>query len=483
MQKRICLFLITLAAGAACLFAAEETATSLGSSLIDAVKSGDKFAFRALLQKKADVNAVDPDGSTALHWAAHRDDLEIADALLRAGARVNVATDLKVTPLWLASQNGSIAMVRRLLAGGANPNLALFSGETPLMVAARSGYIDVVEELLSHGADINASGPRSQTALMWAVSEQHPEVVKRLLAHHANLNLRSEVWSDVMAVPPHGYLPYNRAIPHGGETALMFAARVGDLDSAKLLVAAGANVNDADAWGVSATTLAAHSGLRDLVEFLLDHGADPNAAPNGFTALDEAIMRRDEEMVRALLNHHADPNTPLRTWTPTRRSSADFHFEPSLVGATPFWLAARFLEPGVMRLLAEHGADPRFVLHVNWVGAQGTGHQERSATTTALLAALGLTGDNGNRDSGGVVPWVALPRGSREALTLETVKAAVELGVDVNSPNNEGRTALDGAKNLKYESVVKYLAEKGAKPGKGVATATPGRGRPKAEER
>lgn len=286
-----------------------------------------------------------------------------------------------------------------------------------------------------------------------------------------------------MAVPPHGYLPYNKAIPHGGETALMFAARVGDLESAKLLVAAGANVNDADAWGVSATTLAAHSGFRDLVGFLLDHGADPNAAPNGFTALDEAIMRRDEEMVKALLEHHADPNAPLRTWTPTRRSSADFHFEPSLVGATSFWLAARFLEPNVMRLLAEHGADPRFVLHVTWVAAQGTGHQERSATTTALLAAVGLTNDNGNRDSGGVVPWVAVPRGEREALTLETVKTAINLGVDVNAKTDDGRTALDGARNLKYESVVKYLTEKGAKPGTGAAKAAPGRGRPKAEER
>jgi uncharacterized protein len=479
MQKRICLFLIALAGGAACLLAAEET----GSSLIEAVKNGDKFAFKALLQKKADVNAVDPDGSTALHWAAHRDDLEIADALLRAGAKVNATTDLNVSPLWLSSQNGSIAMVRRLLAAGANPNLALFSGETPLMVAARSGYVEVARELLSHGADINASGARGQTALMWAVSEQHPEIVKILLAHHADLNLRSQVWSDVMAVPPHGYLGYNKAIPHGGETALMFAARVGDLESAKLLVVAGANVNDADAWGVSATTLAAHSGFRDLVEFLLDHGADPNAAPNGFTALDEAIMRRDEEMVKALLDHHADPNAPLRTWTPTRRSSADYHFEPSLVGATPFWLAARFLEPGVMRLLAEHGADPRFVFHVTWVAAQGTGHQERSATTTALLAAVGLTNDNGNRDSGGVAPWVAVPRGEREALTLETVKTAVELGVDVNTPNHEGRTALDGARNLKFESVVKYLAEKGAKPGKGAATASPGRGRPATEER
>ena len=152
-------------------------------------------------------------------------------------------------------------MVRRLLEAGANPNLALLSGETPLMVASRSGYPDVVELLLAKGANTNAHGTRGQTALMWAVSQQHPDVVKVLLAHHADLNLRSDVWTDVMAVPPHGYLPYNKSVPHGGETALMFAARVGDLASAKLLVAAGANVNDADAWGISATTLAAHSGF------------------------------------------------------------------------------------------------------------------------------------------------------------------------------------------------------------------------------
>ena len=135
-------------------------ANSARPTLIDAAKNGDQSALRALLQKKTDVNAADADGSTALQWAAYRNDPEFADALIRAGANVNAANDLGVTPLWLASQNGSSAMVRKLLQAGANANATLLSGETPLMVAARSGYPEVVEQLLAGGADPNARGTR-----------------------------------------------------------------------------------------------------------------------------------------------------------------------------------------------------------------------------------------------------------------------------------------------------------------------------------
>src|ERR1700675_4010814 len=332
-------------------------------TLADAAKSADRTTLQARLQKSANVNAAEGDRTTALHWASYRDDVESADLLIRAGAKVNATNDLGATPLWAASQNGSAAMVGRLLEAGANPNAALLAGETPLMVAARSGYAGIVEQLLAKDAKVSARGARGQTALMWAVAQKHPEVVKVLLAHGADVKARSEEWTQMMAVPPHGYLGYNRQIPHGGDTALLFAARVGDLDSAKLLVAAGANVNDADGWGVSATVLAAHSGYRDIVEFLLEKGADPSLPGAGFTALHEAIMRRDEKLVSALLAHGADPNAPLRTWPPTRRSSKDYNFAPALVGATPFWLAARFSQPGVMRLLAEHGANPLEVHH------------------------------------------------------------------------------------------------------------------------
>ena len=425
-------------------------------SLVDAAKSGDTATVRTLLAKSKNiVNVPDGDGTTALHWAAYRDDVDAADLLIRAGAKVNAANDLGVTPLWAASQNGSLAMTKRLLDAGADPNLALLSGETPVLVAARSGHAAVIELLAAKGADLNARGTRGQTALMWAASQKHPDAVKALLAHHADVAAKSEVWSEVMAVPPHGYLGYNKLIPHGGETALMFAARVGDLESATLLVDAGGNVNDADAWGVSAVTLAAHSDFRDVVQYLLDKGADPNAAPNGFTALHEAIMWRDEPMVEALLAHGADAKAPLTTWTPTRRSSHDWNFAPELVGATPFWLAARFDEPGVMRMLLKHGADALFVQHGDKMAeSKGGGYEHRLENTTALMASLGM---------GGGAAWADIPRPQREALALETAKMLVDLGVDVNYANVDSRTALDAANALKYPTVIEFLTSKGAK--------------------
>ena len=427
--------------------------------LINAARNADREAVRRLIQEKVDVNSPEPDGTTALHWASYRDDGESAELLIKAGANVNAANDLGATPLWTASLNGSAAMVRRLLQAGANPNAALLLGETPLMVASRSGNADVVEQLLARGANVNARAARGQTALMWAVAQKHPDVVKVLLAHRADVNARSESWSQVEAVSPHGHPEYNRTIPYGNNTPLMFAARVGDLASARLLVDAGASVNDQDAWGISVVTLAAHSGFLDLVEFLLDKGADPNRSAAGFAPLHEAIMRRDEPLVRTLLAHGADPQARLQTWTPTRRQSSDFHFEPELVGATPFWLAARFWQPNVMRLLVELGADPLFVHRSDRVvdGKEGRAYDHKNDATTAVMAALGM-GGGGNA-------WVQPDRSEREALALDTVKLAVEMGVDVNATNTDGRTALDAAKTLKYETVVTYLISKGAKPG------------------
>ncbi len=423
-------------------------------AIVDAARNSERAALRALIQQKVDVNAADGDGTTALHWAAYRDDLESVDLLIRAGANVNAANDLGATPLWNASLSAGAALVARLLQAGANPNLALLAGETPLMVASRSGKAEIVEQLLVKGARPNVRATRGQTALMWAAAHRHPEVVKRLIAHGADLHARSEVWNEMMAVPPHGLPQYNRLIPHGGDTALMFAARAGNLDSARLLVAAGANVNDADAWGVSATAMAAHSGFAELVEFLLERGADPNVASAGFSALHAALMRRNTRMVNALLARGADPNAPVRAWTPTRRSSKDHNFSPELVGATPFWLAARFTAPEAMRLLLKYGADPLFVHRVDYHSEDPV--QPRTQVTTTVMAATGM---------GGGVVWVPPDPRERERLMLEAVTLATDQGVDLNVANTDGRTALDAARALKYDLVVKFLVEHGARAG------------------
>jgi ankyrin repeat protein len=420
-------------------------------AVIEAARNGDRAALRTLIEKKANLNQPDADGATALHWAAYRDDLESVDLLVTAGANVNAANDLGATPLWNASTNG-VAVAKRLLDAGANPNLALLAGETPLIAAARAGQAGVVELLLAKGANANARGPRGQTALMWAVSGRHPAVVKALLAYRADVHARSAEWKEMVAVPPHGLPQYNKIISQGGDTALLFAARVGDLESAKLLVGAGANVNDADAWGVSATAMAAHAGFTELVAWLLDRGADPDAAAAGFTALHAAIMRRDTRMVAALLARGADANAPLTAWTPTRRSSRDHNFAPELVGATPFWLASRFTQPDVMRLLLKHGANPLVVHHGNYHSEEPVA--PRTQVTSAVMAAVGM---------GGGVAWVQPNRLEREKLMLESVTLAAAQGVDVNAVNSDGRTALDAARALKFESVVKFLTDRGAR--------------------
>ena len=422
--------------------------------LIEAAKGGDWEAVRVLLEQGEDVTATAPDGATALHWASYWDDLETAELLIRASADVSAANDLGATPLWIASLNGSVLMVRSLLEAGADPNAALLSGETPTMTAARTGSPRVVEQLLAAGADPNASATRGQTALMWAVSQKHSDVVGVLLEYGADVHARSETWSQVMAVSPHSPPANQQDVPHGGNTALTFAARVGDLSSARMLVNAGADIDDADARGASVLVLAAHSGFRDLTEFALDEGADPNMAEAGFSALHLAIMRRDEDLARSLLDRGADPNARLTNWTPTRRASADWSFNQALIGATPFWLAARFSQPGVMRILTEHGADPLFVHEVHYVGASGSyGAAGRTEATTTLMAAVGMGGTRRMR------AFVAADPAELEFLTLEAVRLVVELGVDVNATDLEGRTAADART---YASVTEFLAAEAA---------------------
>src|SRR3984893_14442171 len=203
-------------------FSAANAAETSDSRLPEAARTQDAKAVRSLLRQKADVNARSSDGSTALLWLAHWNDLDTADFLLRAGADANLANDFRMTPLSQACTNGSAEFVRLLLKSGAKPNTAIATGETPLMTCAKTGSVDAVRILIEYGAAVNATEPtQNQTALMWAAAERHPNVVRAFIEVHADLKAHSKE----------------------GFTAIHFAARVGDLESVKLLLAAGVDVN------------------------------------------------------------------------------------------------------------------------------------------------------------------------------------------------------------------------------------------------
>ncbi len=478
-----CALLLALAAVPAAAAAPPETA------LADAAKRADWTAVRTLLQQEADVDARQGDGSTALHWASYRDNREVAALLIRAGADVDAANDLGVTALWTACENGSSTMVETLLGAGADPNAPLPFGETPLMTAARAGNANVVGQLLAAGAEVDAATEAgaygAQTALMWAVAQGHPAAVEVLLAHGADVHARSTTFTEtvktVSTYANYGLqcVPrdecYITEVQSGGFTPLLFAARVGDLASARLLAAAGADVNEVTPDGASALAVAALSGHGAVGAFLLDHGADPNAAGGGYAPLHAAILQRDARLAEALLSAGADPNARVSASTRYTRDSADFYFPPWHVGAPAFWLAARHREAGIMRLLARHGADPHATHDPRyWTRDRGTAAGRmwvEEGETTALMAAVGLGGRDPLRavdHRARVAEATELGRGpdraAAEAATLEAVRVAVELGVDVGAANARGRTALSGARVNGFDTVAAFLVEHGAAP-------------------
>ncbi len=433
--------------------------------LIAAAKAADAGAVERLLKQGADPDLRQPDGATALHWAAFRDDQHVVGLLLTAGADVDVANELGATPLWLAAENGSGAMIERLLAAGADPNVELPEGETPVMTASRAGAADGVRALVAAGADVNAAErSRGQTALMWAVAQGHDDVAAILVRHGADVEARSRVRPRMMHAESTNGSQYDQGVVwnRGGFTPMLFAARHGRVAAAAILLDGGADIENPAPTGASPLALAALSGQGAFAAWLLDRGADPNGIGGGYSALHAAVLRGDRTLVRALLAHGADPDLRLRSGTPVRRASQDWAFAPALVSATPYWLAAWFHDADIMRELEEAGANPRLTTLERWravferAGGVGPPHIAGGFVPPLVAAARGPA----NR--GRFFNSALRKPDEDERDVMAAIRTAVEHGADVNAADLRGDTAMHAAAQRNFTTVVRFLAEHGA---------------------
>jgi len=510
--------------GAALLAAAGD----INVPLADAAQHGDRAAVRALLNEKADVNAAQGDGMTALHWAAFRDDLELARLLIKAGANVQAQTRIGgQTPLALACKNGDAAMIDLLLYAGASPKAGDELGTTPLMLAAASGSTAAVKVLLDHGAEVNAKeDAHGQTALMFAAALDRADVVKMLIERGADPNVATKVTTlEAFRFDGEGnLLPPSKAKPKGpatqektapektatqrpaaktekpeeakaaaadkpaeakssitataslsvtkengkgvaprslgahvmgGMTALLYAARDGQMDAVHALVEGGANLNEVSgSEKMSPLVMAISNGHFDVGKYLLDHGADPNVADvDGLTPLYAAVDLKwaphnwvpmpsiDQEsikyldLMKALLEHGANPNARLthKLWF---RSMFSDQTWVDTAGATPFWRAAFATDVAAMKLLAEHGADPKI---------------PSTEGATPLMVAAGL--------GWGANYSVTSPDYS----FLDAVKYCLQLGLDINARDDRGYTALHGVAFRGDNELIKFMVSHGAK--------------------
>ena len=422
------------------------------SEVANAAEHRDWQAVRALAARHLDINAAQPDGTTALDWAAHWNDPDGVRFLLASGADPRQANRYGVTPLSEAAAAGNASIIEMLLKAGADPKtLTTADGETVLMTAARTGNLDAVKILLDRGADVNAKeNYRGQTALMWAAAERHADVVKLLLERGADWKIQSQARETT--IPKLSAASSVSPMARGGLTAFHFAAREGDLETGRVMLDAGVDINVLDADSTTGLVTAILNKRYTYAKYLLDHGANPNLADvRGRAALYAAIDMRNQDysampahkeddpmpsldLIKALLDRGADPNAPLVKPLPGR-SGMDTGDATLGAGATPLMRAARAGDAATMRALLAKGADP------NLTTKDGN---------TALQFAAGV----GYRDKN--------TKGT-ESEALEALKLAVGLGMDVNRENGRGETALHGAAGRGADSLVQYLVEHGAK--------------------
>jgi len=441
--------------------------------LADAAMKRDTATVRKLIDQHVDVNAPGADGTPALHWLVRVNDLDTARRLIRAGADVSKPNRYGVTPMSVASANGSAEMIALLLEAGADANVTDQTGETALMTATKVGNVDAVRTLLDHGAAVEARDPSfQQTALMMAVRENHPDVLKLLLDRGAQVNVQTRTgptpnWVLPNSVPGFGHgigivrggLPErgSRYLIPGTMTPLLYAARDGRIESAKILLGAGAEIEHTDANGITPLLMAITNNHIEVARYLIDRGANVRAVDwYGRTPLWAAVETRNMdvdsstfengvdrapvlELIKVIVDKGADVNARTKETPPIRRQMLHVTGDLSWVdftGQTPFLRAALAADLEVMRLLLTHGADPKI---------------PALAGTTPLMAAAGVN-------------WVVdQTTDEGPAARLEAVKMCYDLGLSVNDANSMGITAVMGAANRGSDDIIEFLVSKGAK--------------------
>lgn len=441
---------------AAVLLACGLTVAKAGTTLIEAARKGDKAAVMTLVKQRADVNATEVDGSSALLWAVYRSDADMVKTLLAAKAAVNVTNRYGMTPLLQACRNGNTDIVAALIKAGAVAKAAVRLGETPLMAAAGTGNAAIVKLLLDAGADVNAREPeQDQTALMWAVDEGHLPVVKQLLAAGADPNAAAKantLRDDLLREGGRQMVSWSR----GGLTPLMFAARNGHIEVARALVDAGANLDAATPDGLTPMLLAVVNDWSDLAAMLLERGANPDDGSlhesivvhnlrRGATASDASRPRPDNinhveplDLVAQLLAKGADPN---RVVPYTLR--ADGFGVPTPTNVSAYVKALQSQDVAAIKLMLDaKRVDP------NAPTASGT----LPLMEVSVPARGGLfsgAGEGGFRHAG--------ERGS-----VATASLLLAAGADVNGRNKAGETPLHRAAQNGEINMIKWLAKNGA---------------------
>ena len=440
---------------AAAAFAAlfSNAAFAEGASLVAAAKSADHAAALAALNQKADPNVADTDGSTALLWAVHNDDVELVKKLLAAGADAKKANAYGATPMSEASIVADVAVLEALLGAGADVESKNADGQTALMVVARSGNVAAAELLIKHGADVNAREDRKgQTVLMWATAESQPAMVKVLLAHNADANARSTVYDWDRRVTAE---PRMKNMPSGGFTPLLFAARQGCLECAKELIGAGARVDVTDPDGITPLLSSVLNAHFDTAKYLLSAKANPNkwdwwgrtplyaavdynTLPHGGRpdrpSLDDTTSL---QMIETLIAAGANVNAQLKLFPPYRSLRMDRGADAILdIGTTPLLRAARGADIAAMKVLIAHGA----LVDLPQV-----------AGATPLMVAVGLANPTDTRG-----------KFRTELDALAAAQILVDAGADVNARDARGRTALHATAAQGYTDVAKFLVEHSA---------------------